>query len=104
MMAYNDARQDRSGQTTARRRESILATAADQFAADGYQGASLRQVAAECGLAQGHLYYYYRTKQELLYEIIARLQQRFNAALAQARESVGGPASQLHTLLLAHVL
>jgi len=98
-----DARHDRTGTITAQRREAIRRAAAIQFAEHGYHGASLRQIAAASGLAQGHLYYYYPSKQELLCEIITVLQDRFNAAMDAAVARSGDPVDALRGLLVEHV-
>lgn len=103
MVAGTDARQDRTGAVTAARRAHIRAVAGEHFAADGYHGASLRRVAAASGLTQGHLYYYFPTKQDLLHAVITGLQERFNAAMdtALARDE---PAERvLRDVLAEHV-
>ena len=102
-MVTTDARQDRTGAVTAARRADIRRVAGEHFAADGYHGASLRRVAAASGLTQGHLYYYFPTKQDLLYAVISGLQERFNAAMdaALARDE---PAERvLRDVLAEHV-
>jgi AcrR family transcriptional regulator len=98
-----DARQDRSGALTVQRRTDIRRVAAEQFAEFGYQGASLRQIAAASGMAPGHLYYYYPSKQDLLQEVIAGVQRDFNALMEAALDAPGRAAEVLRTLLADHV-
>lgn len=62
----------------------ILRHAAQVFAAKGYEGASIRDISRSSGVSLSGLYYYVKSKQELLYliqiytfkTILARLEQR----------------------------
>ena len=51
------------------RRREILMGAARAFARGGYDATNIDQIANECGLAKGHLYHYFRSKQEIFTEI-----------------------------------
>lgn len=51
------------------RRRDILVAAAHVFARDGYASASLDDVAAKIGVTKGVIYYYFRSKEEILTEI-----------------------------------
>jgi AcrR family transcriptional regulator len=51
-------------------RDEILAAAANVFRRDGYQSARMDDVADALGITKGGLYYYVRTKHELLFDII----------------------------------
>lgn len=51
------------------RRREILMGAARAFAYGGYDATNMDQIAAECGLAKGHIYHYFRSKQEIFTEI-----------------------------------
>src|SRR5271154_6649683 len=53
---------------TERRRE-ILQGAARAFARGGYDATNMDQIAHECGLAKGHIYHYFRSKEEIFTEI-----------------------------------
>jgi TetR/AcrR family transcriptional regulator, cholesterol catabolism regulator len=53
---------------TERRRE-ILTGAARAFAYGGYDATNMDQIARECGLAKGHIYHYFRSKEEIFAEI-----------------------------------
>ena len=66
-------RQDRPGRPAGRpalTRDEILTAAANVFRRDGYQSARMDDVADALGITKGGLYYYVRTKQELLFDII----------------------------------
>src|SRR5579862_9070619 len=67
---------------TERRRE-ILMGAARAFAHGGYDATNMEQIAHECGLAKGHIYHYFRSKEEIFTEIrtdaVRRLIERLTA-------------------------
>lgn len=48
------------------RRVQILNVAAARFDADGYHATSLEQIAGEVGVAKASLYYYFKSKEDLL--------------------------------------
>jgi AcrR family transcriptional regulator len=56
-----------------RRREQILAAASRVFARQGFHRTTVRQVAQEAGIADGTIYLYFRSKQELLLALLGRL-------------------------------
>ena len=51
------------------RRREILMGAARAFAHGGYNATNMDQIARECGLAKGHIYHYFRSKEEIFTEI-----------------------------------
>jgi AcrR family transcriptional regulator len=72
----------------ARRLEEILAHATEVFYEKGYEGASMRDLSRATGMSLAGLYYYFESKEKLLYliqkhtftTIIARLRERLDAA------------------------
>lgn len=65
-----------SKQTTAHpaapeRRRELLATAAEVFAAHGYNATTVRRIADEAGLLAGSLYYHFDSKESMLDEILS---------------------------------
>jgi AcrR family transcriptional regulator len=52
-----------------KRLNSILKAASTVIAKDGYEGASVRKVAAKAGVGLSGIYYYFKNKDELLYAI-----------------------------------
>ncbi|MFP3990707.1 TetR/AcrR family transcriptional regulator [Streptomyces sp. E11-3] len=69
----------------ARRRE-LLATAAEVFAAQGYNATTVRKIADEAGMLAGSLYYHFDSKEAILDEILAsfltELWEGYDAVLA----------------------
>jgi len=57
-------------------KEKILQAALNQFNKNGVSGTSLRAIAAEAGISDGHLRYYFKTKEILLLELFAMLESR----------------------------
>jgi AcrR family transcriptional regulator len=53
----------------AQRRREVLVGAARAFARGGYDATNMDQIAHECGLAKGHIYHYFRSKEEIFTEI-----------------------------------
>ena len=52
------------------RQESILAVAADEFAANGYAAASLNRIIETAGISKGSLYYYFDDKEDLFTSVV----------------------------------
>ncbi|MFG2140035.1 TetR/AcrR family transcriptional regulator [Streptomyces sp. NPDC048650] len=68
------------------RRRQLLATAAEVFAAQGYNATTVRQIADAAGLLAGSLYYHFDSKESMLDEILAtfldELRAGYDAVLA----------------------
>lgn len=73
-------------------RERILARAAALFAQRGFQGSSMNELAAACGLSKAALYHYFRDKDTLLLEIAeGHVSQLLAATQAVVASSAGRP-------------
>ncbi|WP_423185014.1 TetR/AcrR family transcriptional regulator [Arthrobacter sp. NyZ413] len=69
----------------------------------GFHGTSMRDVAKEVGIQMSTLYYYYESKQALLYYIMTRVT---NALADMVRASIStetDPISQLESAVTAHI-
>jgi len=83
--------------------DELLSCAARLFAAKGYDATSLQDVVEAAGLSKGALYYYYASKDELLYQIHHRF---LTYELEQADRIVAqnlDPRETLRRLIVAHV-
>jgi AcrR family transcriptional regulator len=99
-----DARTDRSGVTSDGRRQSIIDAAVTVFAEHGYAGASTREIAEGCQLKQGHLYYYFPAKQDILYTIVAELHDSFlDGMVTWKANAPEAPVDVLRAVLTGHV-
>jgi len=86
-----------------RKRAEILRRAASIFRRKGFHGAGMREIAAGLGMAPGALYYYFESKEDLLYACQVLSLKRL---LKSAGEIVGGELAadeKLRTLVRAHL-
>jgi|GEM_PF-904423 len=65
------------------KQEQIQATALRLFVADGFHGTPTAKIAAEAGVANGTLFYHYKTKEELVVSLYNKIQDE-HAANVQA--------------------
>lgn len=86
------------------RREQILATAAELFAARGFHGVSVADLGAACGISGPALYKHFPSKQAMLAEMLVSISERL---LEVGRERVdaggGDPTAALRGLVDWHV-
>jgi AcrR family transcriptional regulator len=83
--------------------ETLLNAAATTFAARGYSGTSMRDIAHDSGISLSGIYYYTRGKSSLLYEIQSRTIDALLASVAQALSDVTVPTDQLLRFVENHV-
>jgi AcrR family transcriptional regulator len=69
------------------RREAILAAANEVFATQGFRGASLATIATRVGLSEPGLLHHFRSKDELLLELLALREERDMERIEQAYEA-----------------
>ncbi|MFK4213953.1 TetR/AcrR family transcriptional regulator [Streptomyces sp. NPDC030920] len=60
-----------TGNDGVERRAALLATAAEVFAARGYNATTVRRIADDAGLLAGSLYYHFDSKESMLDEILS---------------------------------
>jgi AcrR family transcriptional regulator len=83
-----------------RRRETIVAAAADLYARRGFPGASIADLAKACGSSKSLVYHYFPSKDDILYEVMAaHLDALVNAADEAMR--AGDARERLRALTLA---
>jgi AcrR family transcriptional regulator len=82
------------------RRREILMGAARAFARRGYDATNMDQIARECGLAKGHIYHYFVSKEEIFTEIRIDAISRAIEQLSEAESlSPGDPELALRTAI-----
>jgi AcrR family transcriptional regulator len=74
--------------------EEILAAASHIFLEKGYEAASLQDIASAVGILKGSVYYYIKTKEDLLYELVRRAQAERMHVLEEGPELGGAPAPE----------
>ncbi len=89
-------------QTNTRRR--ILEAASRVFRRRGLHATGMRQIAAEAGMHAGNLYYYFRSKQELLAFCQEETLDRLLAAAESARASGLPPEATLRRMIGDHLV
>src|ERR1700745_1381716 len=85
-----------------RRLAKIIVHATNVFYEKGYEGASMRDLARSSGMSLAGLYYYFESKERLLYLIqkhtFATIVQRLKSRL----EGVAGPKERILLFVLNH--
>ena len=72
-----------------RRRQEILEAAAGVFHEKGYKATSIQDIADAVGILKGSLYYYIRSKEDLLNEILQDVHQHAIANISRLDEVEG---------------
>lgn len=86
------------------RREALLDAAAEMFAAKGYDGTSIRDIAGAVGMLPGSLYYHFKSKEDLLIAVYRKGVARFEAAIDEALASTGAdPWQAIEAACAAHL-
>lgn len=66
-----------------KKRDELLEAAVRVFARRGYRGASIKDIAADAGVAPGLLHYYFPSKDKLVLEILGRIRERHRRDIAE---------------------
>ncbi|MBR0801389.1 TetR/AcrR family transcriptional regulator [Bradyrhizobium jicamae] len=84
------------------RRRQIVAAASQLFARKGFEGTSIREIAAASGVLSGSLYYHFPSKEDLLFtvhqESLTAMRREVEAAIADVTE----PWARLEEAIVAH--
>ena len=84
------------------RREMILDAAAEVFSTQGYS-ASIDQIADSMGVSKGHIYYYFKSKQDILFQIFKHAMDFFFENVTSQAEPGLPVDERLQAVLKAHV-
>ncbi|MBN9096519.1 MULTISPECIES: helix-turn-helix domain-containing protein [unclassified Pseudonocardia] len=86
--------------------DPVLRAALEEFLAIGYHGATVRGIAARCGLSVSGIYHYYTSKQQMLVTILdltmTDLLARARSAQAEGRDPVERFSLLVENLVLYH--
>lgn len=86
------------------RREALLDTAAAMFAAKGYDGTSIRDIAGAVGMLPGSIYYHFKSKEDLLLAVYRKGVARFEEAIAEALcQTTNEPWHAIEAACAAHL-
>ncbi|PYE55819.1 TetR/AcrR family transcriptional regulator [Deinococcus yavapaiensis] len=84
------------------RKEQIFRVSARLFSEAGYRATSMRDIAAALDIKAGSLYSHISGKEDILWEIVSRAADEFDAALAPVRTSTLPAPRKLRSALLAY--
>jgi AcrR family transcriptional regulator len=85
----------------AQRREAIVEKAAELFAAVGFRGASISDLAAACSSSKSLIYHYYPSKEDILYAVMASHIDQLVQDVGEVMATDADPAELLRRLVHA---
>ena len=83
-------------------RRQIIDTAAHLFAAKGFQGTSMSELASATGLTKGAFYHHFESKDDLFHAVVQSIQEKWADAVAREALQAGHALDQLSALLTSH--
>lgn len=85
------------------RLEEVLKSAANIFFAKGFHATSIEDVARDVGMLKGSLYYYIKSKDDLLFQLLLAGIEDGDAYIAQHIDPEGDPLEQLERAVRAQI-
>jgi len=85
------------------KREAILRAATSVFAHNGYFNSKVADIAREAGVADGTVYLYFKSKEEILHSIFDRSVDEALGAARKQIQSVSDPKEKLRQIALLHL-
>lgn len=85
------------------RLEEVLQSAANIFFAKGFHASSIEDVARDVGMLKGSLYYYIKSKDDLLFQLLLAGIEDSDAFIAQQIDPAGDPVEQLERAIRAQI-
>ncbi|HEY1470783.1 MAG TPA: TetR/AcrR family transcriptional regulator [Candidatus Acidoferrum sp.] len=102
LRARNSARKG-SQTKPATRLEEVLQSAANIFFAKGFHATSIEDVARDVGMLKGSLYYYIKSKDDLLFQLLLAGIEDGDAFIARQIDVSGDPVEQLERAIRAQI-
>ena len=85
------------------RRQAVLDAAAVLFRDKGYDGTSMRDIAAGCGMLPGSIYFHFPSKEEIFLVVQKQGIKRLIETVAFAVQGVAEPWARLEAACIAHM-
>ena len=85
------------------RLEAVLRSAANIFFAKGFHATSIEDVARDVGMLKGSLYYYIKSKDDLLFQLLLAGIEDGDAFIAKQIDPEGDPVEQLERAIRAQI-
>ena len=89
--------------SSADKRELILGAATKVFARSGYFNSKVADIAAEAGIADGTVYLYFKSKDEILHSIFDRAMERFIGEGQRQLAELATPVERLRKIAQLHL-
>jgi AcrR family transcriptional regulator len=86
-----------------RRHREVLEAAARVFHEKGYESTSIQDIAESVGILKGSLYYYIRSKDDLLYEILQGVHEDALANIKKVDEVEGDALQKIRAFVTTHL-
>jgi TetR/AcrR family transcriptional regulator, cholesterol catabolism regulator len=102
LRARNGMRSTPKGKNESRL-EEVLRSAANIFFAKGFHATSIEDVARDVGMLKGSLYYYIKSKDDLLFQLLLAGIEDGDAFMASQIDVAGDPVEQLERAIRAQI-
>ena len=83
------------------RKEELLLKISDLFSKKGYERTSIRDISSHLGLTSAGLYHHFRSKQEMLFEIMNYPMEQALATLRQELPQIKDPEAKIARIIHA---
>lgn len=84
-------------------REVLVEKATELFYREGYANASIRDIGRSAGISSATLYHYFRTKHDMLYEIIKTIGDHLLIILDQTEQEFDDPEERLRKMIFRQI-
>lgn len=91
-------------QKVAKKKQEILRSAAAVLADKGYQGTTMEEVAAKLLMTKGSMYYYFKNKDDLLYQCHQMIMELSLEQIKEVFNSDLNPVEKLRNAIKGHIL
>jgi AcrR family transcriptional regulator len=98
-----DVKPENDRKASGDRRQEIIDAAASIFARKGYEATSIQDVAEAVDILKGSLYYYIKSKEDLLFEVIQEVHEAGLARLEAGREEDSPALDRIAAFVRGHV-
>ena len=84
-------------------RERVLAASAKLFREKGFERTSVREIASACGILPGSLHYRYRSKDDILVDMMRLAIERTIYRIVEATSAIQDPLKKMQSALQTQV-
>jgi len=84
-------------------RQEILRTAARLFQQQGYDGASMNDIAAALKLSKGGLYHHFKSKDEILFDLMNQAMDITEDRVIKVARGISDPEERLRAVIRLHI-